>query len=140
MNCNKTFRLKQKYIFDDQEEEEEYYEKFHKKIKNLKNNHYIKIPFYTIDIKTFYPYLDDLRTNIFKFKSDVVTKSQIILDKIKTKFMYSAKVENVTAISIHVRLTDYEKHLSFNYNMSTVSTEYLGNAMVYMEQMYPVGL
>ena len=54
--------------------------------------------------------------------------------------MYSAKVENATAISIHVRLTDYEKHLSFNYNMSTVSTEYLENAMVYMEQMYPVGL
>ena len=46
--------------------------------------------------------------------------------------------ENITAISIHIRLTDYKKHLEHYYNMSTASKEYLSNAIDYMDKKYDV--
>ena len=45
---------------------------------------------------------------------------------------------DITTVSIHVRLTDYKTHLSHNYNMSTVSEEYLTTAMEYMSNKYKV--
>ena len=46
--------------------------------------------------------------------------------------------ENINAISIHIRLTDYEKHLKHYYNMTTISKEYLVTAMTYMDKKYKV--
>ena len=46
--------------------------------------------------------------------------------------------DEITGISIHVRLTDYKKHLSHYYNMSTISEEYLTTAMEYMSKKYKV--
>ena len=48
--------------------------------------------------------------------------------------------DEITAVSIHVRLTDYKKHLSHYYNMSTVSEEYLTTAMEYMSKKYKVNI
>ena len=48
--------------------------------------------------------------------------------------------ENINAISIHIRLTDYEKHLKHYYNMTTISKEYLITAMTYMDKKYKVCL
>ena len=48
--------------------------------------------------------------------------------------------ENVTLISMHIRLTDYKKHLEQYYNMSTASEEYLNSAIDYMSQKYDVSL
>ena len=48
--------------------------------------------------------------------------------------------ENINAISIHIRLTDYEKHLKHYYNMTTISKEYLVTAMTYMDKKYKVCL
>ena len=58
--------------------------------------------------------------------------------QIETVKMPKLKPEDVTAISIHIRLTDYKKHLKHYYNMSTASKEYLSNAIDYMDQKYDV--
>ena len=46
--------------------------------------------------------------------------------------------ENINAISIHIRLTDYVSHLTHFYNMTTISEEYLVDAMNYMDNQYKV--
>ena len=48
--------------------------------------------------------------------------------------------ENVTLVSMHIRLTDYKKHLEQYYNMSTASEEYLNSAIDYMNQKYDVSI
>ena len=49
-----------------------------------------------------------------------------------------ASAENTNAISIHIRLTDYVSHLTHFYNMTTISEEYLVDAMNYMDNQYKV--
>ena len=49
-----------------------------------------------------------------------------------------ATAENINAISIHIRLTDYVSHLTHFYNMTTISEEYLVAAMNYMDNQYKV--
>ena len=51
-----------------------------------------------------------------------------------------ATAENINAISIHIRLTDYVSHLTHFYNMTTISEEYLVAAMNYMDKQYKVSL
>ena len=85
--------MKQKYRFEDKDEEEEYFRKqLHGKILKLKQNNYIKLPSYTIDLKGFYPYIDELKLNIFKFKRDNDLRARALLNKMKEKFIHSAKV------------------------------------------------
>ena len=49
-----------------------------------------------------------------------------------------ATEENINAISIHIRLTDYVSHLTHFYNMTTISEDYLVAAMNYMVNQYKV--
>ena len=53
---------------------------------------------------------------------------------------YEENKKNVTMISIHIRLTDYESHLKHYYNMTTISKDYLMSAMEYFHQKYNVSI
>ena len=67
-------------------EEVEYFKRIDNKIEDLKHNKYVKLPFYTVDIKRFFPYVDELRSNVLKFKPDTISKSQNIMKNMKEKY------------------------------------------------------
>ena len=67
-------------------EEEEYFTRIDAKIQALSRNRYVKLPFYTVDIKRFFPYVDELRSDVLKFRSDTISKSQNIMNRIKEKY------------------------------------------------------
>ena len=48
--------------------------------------------------------------------------------------------DTINAVSVHIRLTDYVKHLTHFYNMTTISEEYLVTAMNYMDNQHRVSL
>ena len=67
-------------------EEEEYFKRIDNKIEDLKQNKYVKLPFYTVDIKRFFPYVDELRSNVLKFKPEILSQSQNIMKYMKEKY------------------------------------------------------
>ena len=80
------------YKFRNQAEEEMYFDGFYNKIDQLREHTYIKIPFYANDVKKFYPYLDELKENVFKFKKDDLLQAKNLVHNMKTKFIRSSKV------------------------------------------------
>ena len=89
---NSFFRLKEKYRFGNKTEEEVYFEAFYEKINQWRKHSYIKIPYYTIDVKKFHPYLQELRNNVFKFKKDDILQAKTLVHNMKRKFIHSSKV------------------------------------------------
>ena len=80
------------YKFRNQAEEEIYFDEFYNEIDQLREHTYIKIPFYANDVKKFYPYLDELKENVFKFKKNDLLQAKHLLYNMKTKFSRSSKV------------------------------------------------
>ena len=80
------------YKFRNQAEEEIYFHAFYNKINQLREQTYIKIPFYANDVKKFYPYLDELKENVFKLKKDELLQAKNLVHNMKTKFIRSSKV------------------------------------------------
>ena len=80
------YRLKQQYHFNNELEEDEYFKRIDNKIEDLKHNKYVKLPFYTVDIKRFFPYVDELRSTVLKFKPEILYQSQSIMNNIKEKY------------------------------------------------------
>ena len=86
------FRLEDKVIFGNRSEEEEYFSQLYCNVTSLQKNSYIKLPSYLVDLKRFYPYIKDLKTTTFRFKTSTLALSQIIFDKMKQDFARVQKV------------------------------------------------
>ena len=76
----------EQYHFNNDLEEDEYFKRVDNKIEDLKYNKYVKLPFYTVDVKRFYHYVDELRSNVLKFKPDTFSQSQNIMKNMKEKY------------------------------------------------------
>ena len=94
-------------------------------IENLKFNHYIKLDGYVMDVKGFYPYLRELTNDILKFKPEHLQAANKILNELNP-------------ISIHVRLTDIERHLKKLFNVEYTSDDYFKRALAYFHTKYGV--
>ena len=89
-----NFRLEDKTTFGTISEEEEHFSSLYCNITALKTNSYVKLPTYLVDLKRFYPYVEDLKTNIFKFKTSTISLSQVIFDEMKQDFANFKKVRH----------------------------------------------
>ena len=100
-------------------------------LKKLQNNTYIKLPVYVLDIKGFYPYVNELVNNVLKFKNIHMHRATTIMNRLNPKL-------NNVMVSIHIRLTDFAKHLKKLWNMTYASDEYFERAMQYFHSKYEV--
>ena len=109
-------------------------------------NKHIKFFPYLNDVKGFYPYVDELKKSIFKFKKTHIHSAESHLWKvfdshktIKANFKNLKQLKkNHTLVSIHVRLGDYEEHLKKVFGLPVVSNDYFTKAMTFMYKKYPV--
>ena len=86
-----------------------------------------------MDIKGFYPYVNELVNKILKFREDHMVRAKEILSGLNTG-------QNSTMVSVHIRLTDFAKHLKILWNMQYASDEYFKRAMNYFHSKYKVRL
>ena len=100
------------------------------KLQRLKFNHNIKLDPYVMDVKGFYPYIHELVNNVFKFRSDHVKTAKEIYNKMNPN--------QHTMVSIHVRLTDIEKHIKHFWNVDYTPDDYFAEAMDYFNRKYEV--
>ena len=101
---------------------------------------YIKLGPYTVDVQGFYPYLNELKS-IFKFKEDDLKTAKTIVQSISNTYKATKRLsmeDEVTMVSIHVRLTDFKDHLKSLWNMEFISNEFLTKAMTYYTNKYKV--
>ena len=84
-----------------------------------------------LDIKGFYPYLNELVNNIFKFKEEHMSRAKTTIKSLNPKL-------NNTMVSIHIRLTDFAHHLKVLWNMKYAPDEYFRRAMQYFHTKYEV--
>ena len=101
-----------------------------KKVENMKFNHYIKLDPYVNYVKGFFPYLHELRNNILKFKPEHLQAAKKILDEFNPN--------QTIMISIHVRITDIERHLKILFNVEYTSDDYFKRALAYFHTKYGV--
>ena len=102
-------------------------------LDSLKYGHYIKLHKYVNDIKGYYPHVKTLKKEVLRFKRKDMAYAFRIFQKLNPK--------NHTMVSIHVRLTDYIRHLIKLYQIHTyLSGDYLRNAMEYFVNKYKVGI
>ena len=101
---------------------------------------YVKLGPYTVDVKGFFPYINELKS-IFKFKEDDLKTAKTIMQSIINTFKATKSLsmeDEVTMVSIHVRLTDFKDHLKSLWNMEFISNEFLTKAMTYYTNKYKV--
>ena len=113
-----------------------------KTVAPLKYDKVVKLGPYVNDVQGFYPYVEELKEQIFKFKQEDINKAKTIFQSIKntykgTKHKRSPN-SNVTMVSIHVRLTDFAHHLNVLFNMTFISNKFLSQAMEYYHRKYNV--
>ena len=95
----------------------------------MNNNHYLLLDEFVMDVNGFYPYVDELVRNVFKFKRRYVEKSKEIFNRINVNNKH-------TMVSIHIRLTDMDRHLRENWSIRNEPDRYLENAMNYFHETY----
>ena len=99
------------------------------RLKHIQNNTYIKLHHYVEDIKGFYPYIDELVSDVFKFKED---------DTKEARRRYKAlRPELKTMVSVHIRLTDYKKVASY-FPSDSSQQSYFKSALSYFHNKYKV--
>ena len=101
---------------------------------------YIKLGPYTVDVQGFFPYINELKS-IFKFKEDDLKTAKTIIQSVTNTYKATKRLsmeEEVTMVSIHVRLTDFKNHLKSLWNMEFISNEFLTKAMTYYTNKYKV--
>ena len=82
-----------------------------------------------------YKYADKIR-EFLKFKPDIWTKATTAFENMKQRYCLPYPC---TLVSIHIRLSDYERHLDFMYEEKTaIHTDYLKRAMEYFQSRYLV--
>ena len=110
-------------------------------LTNLTINSYVKLRTNTTDMQGFFPYIDELRNYIFKFKPEDMNTARTILQSVKNVYRVNKKPEivgDITMISMHIRLTDFKHYLKVRWNMTCISNEFLTQAMTYCTKKYQV--
>ena len=111
-------------------------------LEPLKYNKVVKLAAYVNDVQGFYPYVDELKKHIFKFKQEDLRVAKSIFQSIKNKYRGTKHNllpnSNVTMVSIHVRLTDFKRHLHELFNMPFITNRFLTKAMEYYHTKYNV--
>ena len=83
-----------------------------------------------MDVKGFYPYINELVRDVFRFKTEHMEKAKTIFNKMNPN--------QHTMVSIHVRLTDMDGHLKNLWNLKNAQEEYYTRAMLYFHERYKV--
>ena len=102
---------------------------------------YVKLGAYVTDVQGFLPYIDELRSSVFRFKNDDMKTANTIFQSVINTYRGTkrlSKDDTITMISIHVRLTDFKHHLKVLWNMSFISNSFLTKAMDYYTKKYQV--
>ena len=99
------------------------------RLKHIQNNTYIKLHHYVEDIKGFYPYIDELVSDVFKFKEEDIKEA-------KRRFK-ALRPELKTMVSVHIRLTDY-KELASYFPSDSSQQSYFKRALSYFHNRYRV--
>ena len=99
----------------------------------LNNNHYLLLDEFVMDVKGFYPFVGELVRNVFKFKRRYVETSQEIFNRMNVNNQH-------IMVSIHIRLTDMDRHLRENWSIRNEPDRYLENAMNYFHETYKAGI
>jgi len=81
-----------------------------------------------MDVKGFYPYIQELTNDILIFKPEHLQAATKILNELNPN-------QNIM-ISIHVRLTDIERHLKKLFNVEYTPDDYFKRAMAYFHKKY----
>ena len=102
----------------------------------------MKLDPYTDDVQGFFPYVEELRKSIFKFKPEDIKTAKTIFQSLKSTYSATKQhkfVGDVTMVSIHIRLTDYKHHLKARYQIEyNIKHEFLTQAMRYCTNKYQV--
>ena len=107
---------------------------------NYKTDNYVKLGPYTNDVQGFYRYINELKP-IFKLRNETLRIAKTILQVAANTYKTTKKLrieDEVTMVSIHVRLTDFKDHLKKLWNMTFVSNKFLTKAMSYFSNKYKV--
>ena len=105
-------------------------------------DHYVKLDAYVNDVQGFFPYIEDLK-NIFKMKTKELEIANKMVATIRNTYKVLKRNENidkVIVISIHVRLTDYKRHLKDLFDLEPISRKWFTKAMKYFCDKYQVKL
>ena len=97
----------------------------------MKYDEYILLDEFVMDLEGFYPFVNELVRDVFKFKRNYIEPAEVILQKRNPNNLY-------TMVSIHLRLTDMDVHLQENWNLENKPEEYLRKAMSYFNDQYQV--
>ena len=103
---------------------------------------YIKLDPYVNDVQGFFPYIKELKS-IFKFKIKEFEIANKIVQTIENTYIDLKRNESmgdVTIVSIHVRLTDYKRHLKKLFNLEPIPAKWFSTAMNYFNNRYQVNL
>ena len=111
-------------------------------LTNYKTGTHVKLDAYTNDVQGYYPYIEELKKSVFIFKKEDMTAAKAIFNTIKNTYSAirtnSTSFDDVTMVSIHIRLTDFAYHLKVLYNMTFISNEFLTKAMTHCTKQYKV--
>ena len=70
-----------------------------------------------------------------------MTTAKTIVRSAKNTYRATKKhkvVGDITMISMHIRLTDFQPHLAMLFNMTFISNDFLTQAMTYCKNKYQV--
>ena len=79
--------MKSQMLFSNDLEEEEYSNNLYSKLIALKENNYIKLPTYIVELRRIYPYVEELKSNIFKFRNEVILNARKLFTTMKQDFV-----------------------------------------------------
>ena len=114
-----------------------------KNLERYKMDNYVKLGAYTTDVQGFFPYLNELKTSVFKFRDEDLKTAKSIIQSVTNTFKSTKRLnmdDEVTMVSIRVRLTDFKHHLKVLFDMEFVSNEFLTKAMRYFTNKYKVSI
>ena len=103
---------------------------------------YIKLDPYVNDVQGFFPYIKELKS-IFKFKEKELEMANKIVQTIENTYKDLKRNESmgdVTIVSIHVRLTDYTRHLKKLFDLEPIAAKWFTTAMKYFKNKHQVNL
>ena len=110
-------------------------------LESYKKNKFVHLEWYANDVEGFFPYIQELKHSIFKFRDEDMKIAKAIFQTMGNTFRATKRPSlrgKITMISIHIRLTDYSEHLKVLYHMEVISNAFLTKAMTYCTRKYQV--
>ena len=116
-------------------------------ISNYKEGKHLKFYLYLNDVKGFYPYIQEIKTHLLRFKSTHTRKALNVLSSLPHDIINSSSMavndsspeqKKLKIVSIHIRLGDYGSHLKGLFDLELVDTTYFTRAMSYVVERDPV--